>query len=75
MAGVFRTEEKRTKGSAEVNHTTRLGASAFDFAGTGLSFYGSYNINRGDAIAECDATAIDARLGTALDRVREVLGL
>jgi flagellar assembly protein FliH len=29
----------------------------------------------GDAIAECDATTIDARLGSALDRVRELLGL
>jgi flagellar assembly protein FliH len=28
----------------------------------------------GDAVAVCDATTIDARLGTALERVREVLG-
>jgi flagellar assembly protein FliH len=28
----------------------------------------------GDAIADCDATTIDARLGAALARVREVLG-
>jgi flagellar assembly protein FliH len=29
----------------------------------------------GDAVAICDATTIDARLGPALERVREVLGL
>jgi len=29
----------------------------------------------GDAIAECDATTIDARLGPAIARVRELLGL
>jgi flagellar assembly protein FliH len=28
----------------------------------------------GDAVAVSDATTIDARLGTALERVREVLG-
>jgi flagellar assembly protein FliH len=29
----------------------------------------------GDAIAECDAITIDARLGPAIDRVRELLGV
>jgi flagellar assembly protein FliH len=29
----------------------------------------------GDAIAECDATTIDARLGAAVERVRELLGI
>jgi flagellar assembly protein FliH len=33
------------------------------------------SMQRGDAVAICDATTIDARLGAALERVREVLGL
>jgi flagellar assembly protein FliH len=33
------------------------------------------SLSRGDAVAQCDATTIDARLGPALQRVREVLGL
>jgi flagellar assembly protein FliH len=32
-------------------------------------------LRSGDSIAECDATTIDARLATALERVREVLAL
>jgi flagellar assembly protein FliH len=33
------------------------------------------SLKPGDAVAVCDATTIDARLGPALERVREVLGL
>ncbi len=33
------------------------------------------SLRPGDAVATCDATTIDARLGPALERVREVLGL
>jgi flagellar assembly protein FliH len=33
------------------------------------------SLKPGDVVAVCDATTIDARLGPALDRVREVLGL
>jgi flagellar assembly protein FliH len=33
------------------------------------------NLQPGDAVAECDATTIDARIEPALARVREVLGL
>lgn len=33
------------------------------------------SLQPGDAVAMCDATTIDARLGPALERVREVLGL
>jgi len=33
------------------------------------------SLRPGDAIAVCDATTIDARLGPAVERVREVLGL
>ncbi len=36
------------------NHTTQLGASAWNIAGTGVSLYGSYNINRGD-MSESDS--------------------
>jgi hypothetical protein len=39
------------------NHTTQLGASAWDVGGTGLGLYGSYNINRGDE-AESDSYRI-----------------
>ena len=30
------------------NHTTQIGASAWDIFGSGFGLYGSYNINRGD---------------------------
>lgn len=30
------------------NHTTQIGASAWDIANSGIGVYGSYNINRGD---------------------------
>jgi flagellar assembly protein FliH len=32
-------------------------------------------LHPGDAIADCDATTVDARIAEGLDRVREVLGL
>jgi flagellar assembly protein FliH len=32
-------------------------------------------VERGGAIVDCDATRVDAQLGPALERVREVLGL
>jgi flagellar assembly protein FliH len=31
-------------------------------------------VRSGDALADCDATAIDARISTALNRIRQVLG-
>jgi hypothetical protein len=39
------------------NHTTQLGASAWDLGGTGIGLYGSYNFNRGDQ-AESDSYRI-----------------
>jgi len=41
------------------NHTTQLGLSANNLAGTGLSLYGSYNINRGDR-SESDSLYVSA---------------
>jgi flagellar assembly protein FliH len=32
-------------------------------------------LSPGDAVAECDATEVDARLGAALDRAGKALGL
>ena len=39
------------------NHTTQFGSSALNVAGTGISAYGNYNINRGDA-SESDSYQI-----------------
>jgi hypothetical protein len=39
------------------NHTTQLGGSALNVAGSGISVYGNYNINRGDA-SESDSYQI-----------------
>ncbi len=39
------------------NHTTQLGGSAWNIGGSGISLYGSYNINRGDA-SESDSYRI-----------------
>jgi hypothetical protein len=41
--------ESEQKDQAIRNHTTQLGASTWDFGGTGIGLYGSYDINRGDA--------------------------
>jgi flagellar assembly protein FliH len=43
--------------------------------GRAITLIDDPTMKRGDAVALCDATTIDARLGPALDRVREVLGL
>ncbi len=40
--------ESQAKDDGIRNHTTRIGLSTGNIAGTGLSFYASYNINRGD---------------------------
>lgn len=39
------------------NHTTQFGGSALNVAGSGLSMYGNYNVNRGDA-SESDSYQI-----------------
>jgi hypothetical protein len=41
--------ESEQKDQGIKNHTTELGASTWDVAGSGFGIYGSYNINRGDA--------------------------
>jgi flagellar assembly protein FliH len=43
--------------------------------GRAVNLVADHSLQPGDAVAECDATTIDARLGPALYRVREVLGL
>ncbi|HEV7964303.1 MAG TPA: FliH/SctL family protein [Actinoplanes sp.] len=46
-----------------------------ELAGRTVTLVADPGLQPGDAIAECDATTIDARLAPALARVREVLGL
>jgi hypothetical protein len=41
--------ESEQKDQGIRNHTTQLGASAWDLGGTGIGLYGSYDVNRGDA--------------------------
>jgi hypothetical protein len=41
--------ESEQKDQGIRNHTTQLGASAWNIAGSGIGLYGSYDINRGDA--------------------------
>jgi hypothetical protein len=41
--------ESEQKDQGIRNHTTQLGASAWDIGGSGIGVYGSYNLNRGDA--------------------------
>jgi flagellar assembly protein FliH len=43
--------------------------------GRDVNLVADYSLLPGDAVAECDATTVDARIQPALNRVREVLGL
>lgn len=43
--------------------------------GRAVTLVSDTSLRPGDAVAVCDATTIDARLGPAVERVREVLGL
>lgn len=52
-----------------------IGAGTAKIDGRTVTLVADGSLSAGDAIAECDATTIDARLGPALDRAREVLGL
>lgn len=56
------------------DHAT-LAVSTVDTDGRTVTVVADPGLAPGDAVAECDATTIEARLGDALDRVREVLGL
>jgi flagellar assembly protein FliH len=59
------------------DHETVTGgqAGAIDRDGRTVTLLADPGIQRGDAIAECDATTIDARIEPALARARKVLGL
>jgi hypothetical protein len=46
--------ESEQKDQGIRNHTTQLGASAWNVAGSGIAVYGSYDINRGD-LSESDS--------------------
>lgn len=52
----------------------RSGLAAADL-GRDVLIVADPTIERGGAVVDCDATRVDAQLGPALDRVREVLGL
>src|SRR4051794_26723436 len=43
--------------------------------GREVNLVADHSLHPGDAVAECDATTVDARIQPALNRVREVLGL
>ncbi|GAA1794712.1 hypothetical protein GCM10009835_10850 [Planosporangium flavigriseum] len=46
-----------------------------EIEGRTITLLADPSLQPGDAVAECDATTIDARIGPALARVREVLGV
>jgi flagellar assembly protein FliH len=60
---------------ADYATVTREQPAVVEIEGRTVSLTADAALRPGDAVAECDATTIDARLGPALDRVREVLGL
>ncbi|GGM60963.1 FliH/SctL family protein [Dactylosporangium sucinum] len=51
-----------------------IGQTDLVLDGRAVSVVEDANLRPGDALAVCDATTVDARLGPALERVREVLG-
>jgi flagellar assembly protein FliH len=51
---------------------TADGTSA-EVAGRAVTLLADPALQPGDALAECDSASIDARIGTAIERVREVL--
>ncbi|GII05967.1 FliH/SctL family protein [Planobispora takensis] len=59
------------------DHAALVGAgqNTFDIDGRAVTMAVDARLKPGDAVAECDATAVDARLSTALERVKEALGL
>ena len=46
-----------------------------DIDGRAVTLVADPALHRGDAIAECDATTVDARIAEGLDRVRQALSL
>ncbi|GAA3448007.1 FliH/SctL family protein [Planomonospora venezuelensis] len=59
------------------DHATLVGAgeARFDFDGRDVALVADAGLEPGDAVAECDATSVDARLSTAVQRAKEALGL
>jgi flagellar assembly protein FliH len=55
--------------------TLSLTGSTVDIDGRTVTLVPDASVGRGGAIADCDATEVDARLGAALDRAGKVLGL
>jgi flagellar assembly protein FliH len=57
------------------DHTalTSAGGLPPEVEGRQLTMVADPQLRSGDAVADCDATAIDARIETALDRIRQVL--
>ena len=53
---------------------TRVGLAAAEL-GRDVLIVADPAVERGGAVVDCDATRVDAQLGPALERVREVLGL
>lgn len=54
--------ESEQKDQGIRNHTTQVGASAWNIAGSGIGLYGSYDINRGDA-SESDSYRLSISRG------------
>ncbi|GAA3149787.1 hypothetical protein GCM10010466_46160 [Planomonospora alba] len=59
------------------DHAAMVGAgqNTFEVDGRSVTMVVDARLKPGDAVAESDATAVDARLSTAMDRVKEALGL
>jgi flagellar assembly protein FliH len=53
--------------------TLSLAGSAVEIDGRTVTLVPDASVGRGGAIADCDATEVDARLGAALDRAAQVL--
>jgi flagellar assembly protein FliH len=59
------------------DHATVTGGQPgpVEIEGRSVTLLADPTLQPGDAVAECDATIIDARIAPALARAREVLGL
>jgi flagellar assembly protein FliH len=55
--------------------TLSLAGSTVEIDGRTVTLVPDASVGRGGAIADCDATEVDARLGAALDRAGKALGL
>jgi flagellar assembly protein FliH len=77
MARVLRlapTGERIVVQLAPVDHATLTADGALDFAGDrSIVLVADPSLSSGDAVAQCGVTQIDARLSSAMERVRAVL--